>query len=505
MKKHIQKMFLLILLLNLLLLPDGYSMKIHTAKRRFHKTILLDKPVQIQISHKLGNVFVAPTSNNQLEINAEIKVSSKSKALAESYLKEIEIDVSERKTNVKISSDYPNEKNIRSASINFTLTIPEKCPIRISNSFGDVLVGDTDGMKGGMDIKNGHGEIALTNCEGEAILINKFGSLNISNHSGDVSIESSNSKSRLNMIRGNLSIENSFGKIEATNISGSASILNSNDDVILEKISGQIDIKNSFGDIDVSETAQGLNIRGSNCDILVSDIKKETIIRNTFGDIQISKINSNLTIDSQNSIIKIANVKGETFVENSFGAVQVENIHAKLTIKNPNGNISAMTVDNDIEILSRFSSISLTNIAGNVDIVNSNGTVIATSVTGNVDIENSFGPVRLTKIGQDIRVDNGNGSIRIKDPAVKLNSGQPAGKFCSNIDCSTSFGSIHLVLPQQASIELFARTTWGQIDSEFPIQVEEINNAESISGKIGNGDTVVKLVGKNSNIYLLSK
>lgn len=505
MKKNVVHIFIFCLVYILLLNSVGFANKIHTAKREYHTTVTLDSPIQVQISHKLGNIIVVPTSSNQLEINAEIKVSSTSQEQAESYIKEIKIDVSEQRTRIKISSDYPNKKNIRSASINFFLSIPEKCPIQISNEFGDVIVGADIGMKGGMNIDNGHGEIALSNCAGEAVLINKFGVLNISNHTGDVNIESSNSKFSVKVVRGNLSIENSFGKIEATDIAGNASILNSNDDVTLGKISGNIDIRNSFGDIEVSNAANGLTIRGTNCDVNLLGIEKETTVRTTFGNIQISKINSNLSVDSQNSVIKISNVKGDAFIENSFGAVDTDNIRGKLTVKNPNGNISAEAIASDVEIQTRFSSINLTDISGNVDIINSNGTVIAASVAGKVDIENSFGPVRLSTIGQDIRVDNGNGSIRIKDAAIKLNSGQPTGKFCSNIECSTSFGSIHFILPKEASIDLFARTTWGQIDCDFPIQIEELNNVESISGKIGSGETIVKLTGKNSNIYLISK
>ena len=118
------------------------SDKFHRVKKEFHNTITLEKTIPLHVSHSLGNIKIIPSRNNQLTIDAMIEVASKSKERASEYIQSVTIDVQQRLTHIKVSSDFPREKGIRSISINFSMTVPEKCPLDLKNSFGDIEVGD---------------------------------------------------------------------------------------------------------------------------------------------------------------------------------------------------------------------------------------------------------------------------------------------------------------------------------------------------------------------------
>ena len=479
--------------------------KFHRVKKEFHKTVTLEKTIPLHVSHSLGNIKIIPTKNNQLTIDALIEVASKSKEKASKYIQSVTIDVQERSTHIKISSDFPREKGIRSISINFSIMVPEKCPLDLKNSFGDIEIGTTEGMKGGMNIENAHGEIFLTSCEGEAYLINKFGSVKINTHKGDLDIECANSKVETSKIKGNLTVENTFGKVSADQIEGDAKISNSNDQVAVAEVKGQLDLRNSFGEIQIMNVKKGAFIKGTNCNIQADNVTGDTKIYNSFGSIESKMIDGDLMIDTQNSKINVAEIKGDVTIDNSFAAVDIQNIEGKVNIKNPNGNITALSIKSDVLIRSTFSNISLKEIAGSIEVHNTNGSVTGNVIGGNVDTENTFGPVKFDYINGNIRIDNGNGSIRLANIAVMLNGVMKRKTFTERIDCSTSFGSIQLTLPKQASAEINARTTWGKIDSELPLQIEEFGTSDNLVGKLGNGDTIINLTGKNSNIYLISE
>jgi len=90
------------------------SDKFHRVKKEFHKTITLEKTIPLHISHSLGNIKIIPSKNSQLTIDAMIEVASKSKEKASEYIKSVSIDVQERSTHIKISSDFSRQKDIRS-------------------------------------------------------------------------------------------------------------------------------------------------------------------------------------------------------------------------------------------------------------------------------------------------------------------------------------------------------------------------------------------------------
>ena len=481
------------------------SDKFYRVKKEFHKTITLEKSIPLHVYHSLGNIKIIPSKNNQLTIDALIEVASKSKEKATEYIESVTIDVQERLTHIKISSDFPREKGIRSISINFSMRVPEKCPLDLKNSFGDIDIGETEGMKGGMNIENAHGEVFLTLCEGEAYLVNKFGSVKIMTHKGDLDIECANSKVETSKIKGNLTVENTFGKVAADQIEGDVKISNSNDQVSVSEVKGQLDLRNSFGEIQIMNVKKGAFIKGTNCNIQTDNITGDTKIYNSFGSIESKMINGDLMIDTQNSKINAADINGDVTIDNSFAAVNLQNIEGKVNIKNPNGNITAVSIKSDVLIRSTFSNISLKEISGSVEVHNTNGSVTGTTIDGNVDTENTFGPVKFDNIKGNIRIDNGNGSIRLANIAVMLSGGMKKEAYCERIDCSTSFGSIQLTLPKQASVEINAKTTWGKIDSELPLQIEEFYTSDNLVGKVGNGDTIINLIGKNSNIYLISE
>ncbi len=497
-------LFIFFLLQQIFSIEAFPSDKVHRIKKEFHQTISIKKPIPLHVTHSLGNIKIIPSSDNELKIDAAIEVASKSKEKAESYIEEIRIDVQEKVTHIKISTDHPRERGIRAISIDFILKVPDMCPLEIDNSFGDIEIGELNGMKGGMRIDNAHGEIIINAGEGEANLINKFGSIKIAKHSGNVDIDASNSKVRSIEIKGNLTIKNSFGKVIAEQIDGDLKISNSNDKVSVKDIKGLVDIKNSFGEINTIDAHKHALIRGSNCSINIDNVKGDTKIFNSFGSIDIA-VGGNLIIDTQNSKIGITDVKGEVTIDNSFGLLEVQNVDGKLSIKNPNGNISATAIKNNVFIMSRFSNITLKEVDGEIEVQNTNGNVIANSTKGKVDIETTFGTVRLKQISGDIRVDNSNGSIRLAEIAVSLNSGVKPQNYCKKIDCSTSFGSIQISLPQQASVEINAKTTWGEISTELPLEIEEFGTSDTLTGKLRDGDTIINLTGKNSNIILISE
>src|ERR1700682_4188585 len=74
---------------------------------------------------------------------------------------------------------------------------------------------------------------------------------------------------------------------------------------------------------------------------------------------------------------------------------------------------------------------------------------------------------------------------------------------CKNITANTSFSSIQVRLPENASYSVTARTSLGRIRTDFPVTASGLLGGDTLNGKIGNGGCTLSLVNSNGGIEIL--
>ena len=74
---------------------------------------------------------------------------------------------------------------------------------------------------------------------------------------------------------------------------------------------------------------------------------------------------------------------------------------------------------------------------------------------------------------------------------------------CSPIAVKTSFAPIRLALSPAAGYAVTARTSFGKIESEFPLLVRGGVGSDAATGRIGDGRCEVSLTNSNGNIEIL--
>jgi len=134
-------------------------------------------------------------------------------------------------------------------------------------------------------------------------------------------------------------------------------------------------------------------------------------------------------------------------------------------------------------------------VNGNLIVENSNGPVNASGVKGDATARTSFGAVTLDDVTGAITVDNQNGVVTVS--AARSSSG------CRPISLKTSFSPMQLRLPEDASYQITARTSFGHITSELPITSTGVISGDALNGKIGSGACTLSLTNSNGNIDIL--
>ncbi|HYF75048.1 MAG TPA: hypothetical protein VD757_00560, partial [Candidatus Nitrosocosmicus sp.] len=207
----------------------------------------------------------------------------------------------------------------------------------------------------------------------------------------------------------------------------------------------------------------------------------------SFGDIEVEGIDGKCVLENKNGEIKASNIGGDVDIDNSFGDIKVNNVGGKADIANMNGEISANKISGSAVLESHFGDIEAENISGDVKVTNNNGRITVNDVSGKADVTNSFGDINLDKINGGAAVESKNG--RIEAEAV-----------AGNAKIKNSFGDIYFKSESIDNGDIYAKTKFGNIDCEKPLQLNKEGQDTVAQGKLGTGQNRIELTTNNGNI-----
>jgi hypothetical protein len=109
-------------------------------------------------------------------------------------------------------------------------------------------------------------------------------------------------------------------------------------------------------------------------------------------------------------------------------------------------------------------------------------------------VRTSFGGVMLDGVGGAVDVDNQNGSVEVR-------AAGHAG--CQPVSARTAFSVLRVYLPDGANYDVEARTSFGKVRSEHAIAVSGEVGGSSLTGKMGSGGCVLRLINTNGSVEIL--
>jgi hypothetical protein len=213
------------------------------------------------------------------------------------------------------------------------------------------------------------------------------------------------------------------------------------------------EVNNSFGDIYAEGVAKDLSISNQHGDVIIKEIGGSVAVKNSFGDIEIKGVGGKLEADNQHGDIEADLINGDADIETGFGELEIGNVSGKLIARNNYGKITAKNIKGDAQIKTSFGDIDALNIEGNTVINDNNGEIEAKELRGNAEIRNSFGKISY-------RSSNSNNA------------------------------------------DIYAKTSFGNINTDLPINITKAINDQTAQGKIGDGRYRIELITNNGEIEL---
>jgi hypothetical protein len=227
----------------------------------------------------------------------------------------------------------------------------------------------------------------------------------------------------------------------------------------------------------------------------VSGLTGEQQVRNTFGQVNLKNIAGAVDITNRNDSVTVEDITGSAKISNEFGNVDARGVSGNLEVRNRNANVEINEVKGDASVNSSFGDISLMDITGNLDVDGRNASVDVARVGKNARVKTRFHYVKIAEVKGSVDVDNENGGIEVRfnQPPV------------SNIQLSTKFSDITVVLPAESAFSIDARTRYSNISSDFDeLTASNRDQADRnvLTGRVKTGGPEIRINNNAGNIHI---
>ena len=185
--------------------------------------------------------------------------------------------------------------------------------------------------------------------------------------------------------------------------------------------------------------------------------------------------------------------------------VIAESVSGSIEVVERENDIWARTVSGTVEIRGIVGDVEAKTTSGAIEIRAAQGeSILADSTSGEVRLEEVVGIVEVRSVSGRVRIADSKGAAK----SVRTTSGdiwvelKELDEAVSSMLFTSVSGDVTLLLPQGTSADIEARTTSGQIRSEFAVTVEGEMKTRTLRGTIGEGGVKVTFKTVSGNITL---
>ncbi len=236
-------------------------------------------------------------------------------------------------------------------------------------------------------------------------------------------------------------------------------------------------------------------------------------VRNSFGAVSVTGVKANSDITASYGKVEFHDGRGVQRFENSFGGLELTNNVGDVTIQGNYGAVDVSGVTGALEVRNRFGKVTVARVTNGVTVTNGNGSIQVTDSGGPGTIRNSFGPVTIrgyhggplsiqSSFG-GVMLDGVSGPLQVENQNGVVDATSVARASCQPIIIRTSFSTLRVRLPGDASYHVSARTSFGRVHTDFPLTLSGSISNNDINGTIGGGRCELNLTDNNGTIEIL--
>jgi DUF4097 and DUF4098 domain-containing protein YvlB len=226
------------------------------------------------------------------------------------------------------------------------------------------------------------------------------------------------------------------------------------------------------GDISVNQRGAAVEMSTDRGSLTAKDVKGNATLNMHHGDANVNGVTGNVEINGSGGDITVSDVGGTLAVNGEY-----------------NGDNHYNKVAGQVRFKSNRTDLQLAKLDGDF-----------TMDRGDLRADNLAGPFKLDTRSKAVHLENVTGDVRVDDTnaGVEVTTKTPLG----NIEISNTRGGIEVALPANAGFQIDAESKNGDIQSDFPLDVDNKRRDAVARGTVGKGGPVVRLRAERGTIQI---
>lgn len=245
-----------------------------------------------------------------------------------------------------------------------------------------------------------------------------------------------------------------------------------------------------------------------NLDIMAPK-KAMTEVMITRGDVTVSGREANLKLQSQRGDITVEDITGSADIHMRNGDFTARRVSGDVAVEGKAGDVTVSDIGGSAALQGDFfGGINFTKVAKGVRFKSSRTDMELAKLDGNLTMESGdmrgsamTGPFRMNaNRGWDVRLEDISGEMRVENNRgeVELHPKAPFG----NMEIRSRQGRIRVVMPQAAGFVVDARSTRGEIETDFDLAKTDDRHEARATGTVNKGGPKLTLNNENGVIEI---
>ena len=183
-------------------------------------------------------------------------------------------------------------------------------------------------------------------------------------------------------------------------------------------------------------------------------------------------------------------------------AVELTGVSFDIEVSGVAGDVSASTAEGDVSLDGGSGNIALNAVEGIVTVVGAAGKIAINAVDGDVSVNRSNGALAVTAVDGNVTLEDiasDNVSVNAVDGDITYQGTiTDGGRYV----LSTHDGDLYVTIPGNANARISIDTFSGDLQTEFPVELEGSFGKKRISFTVGTGKALVELSAFDGTISL---
>lgn len=268
------------------------------------------------------------------------------------------------------------------------------------------------------------------------------------------------------------------GQVTVQNVTGDARLTTGSGNITVDQVGGVVTIGTGSGNLLISNVGGQLNAGGGSANIQATQIKGDARTETSSGYVKLEHVGGRATASSSSGSVTVRDVSGDVVANNVSETVLVDGVRGRVTATSISGRIVVRDVREGVVARSFSSSVEVSNVKGRVEADTNNGSILLREIDS-----------------REVKASTQSGNVRFQ------------GKIYSDgrYGFSSFSGDIVLTMPAGSGFTITARTSTGDVETDFPLQFKPGTTTvrpRRIEGTHGDGGAQINITGLSGTIYL---